>query len=662
MEYTLLDKIKITRPIIFLCGPYYDKNNKSDRRLLLQQKIYDRYRNKFLPLVIDDFLTEKNIKDKSISIQLMEEICAAISTQTYIFLDTISSAAELGIFANSAYFNKIKVYIPKTNDIYNRGNVGYFVKDVVLQKHADRVDFIEYRPGIIRKAIATDYIVEHYSFVNDKLPVNIEQDIDTDKIFIEDDEHFICIKMTSKMPDDPYQICFQCQGNKLHIHTSIKLFFYVTISIMYCLYKDLLISKDKDFGKINISLIDKHVKESFSNYIGEKKNINVKKYSDVIINTVLKVDQGTLIKHIAKFVHVYYLYSQFHSTYLMTDPIGKIVDEIEIGIHPNSFFNLSDEQYQLLNEIEYDKDSFYEQIEINTNGKKRTIVKYKKGERGEQAKRFHQYLCQKIYQKYTANENSFAYQKQKSIKKCVMKHIGGTGFIKYDIKKFFNSISFDKMVCSFMNIFNIDYRFKKQIEKILASCFYDKQLPLGLVSSPLLSDIYLYVFDKELDRKLNVLGLVYTRYADDILISSINGINETVYQKVEKIISGELEKVGLILNDQKKQYFNFDERHSFIRYLGINIVRGNDNNYLSVGKAYIYEIAKEYMLYQRMKKDLLESDSDDKNSYIEKDIFYKRMILIGKIGFVKQIEGERGFDRLKTRLKKYEPNIDITAI
>lgn len=71
MEYTLLDKIKITRPILFLCGPYYQKSNESDRRLILQENIYQIHHNKFLPLVIDDFLTEDNIKDDKISIQLM---------------------------------------------------------------------------------------------------------------------------------------------------------------------------------------------------------------------------------------------------------------------------------------------------------------------------------------------------------------------------------------------------------------------------------------------------------------------------------------------------------------------------------------------------------------------------------------------------------------
>ena len=87
-EYTLLDTITINRPIVFLCGPLYDKNNQSDRRKILQEKIYSEFEGKYLPLVVDDFLTKESM-GQEISIQIMEEICAAISLQTYIFLDTI---------------------------------------------------------------------------------------------------------------------------------------------------------------------------------------------------------------------------------------------------------------------------------------------------------------------------------------------------------------------------------------------------------------------------------------------------------------------------------------------------------------------------------------------------------------------------------------------
>ena len=37
MGYILRDQITITRPIVFLCGPYFDKNNVGDRRYILRK-------------------------------------------------------------------------------------------------------------------------------------------------------------------------------------------------------------------------------------------------------------------------------------------------------------------------------------------------------------------------------------------------------------------------------------------------------------------------------------------------------------------------------------------------------------------------------------------------------------------------------------------------
>lgn len=50
----------------------------------------------------------------------------------------------------------------------------------------------------------------------------------------------------------------------------------------------------------------------------------------------------------------------------------------------------------------------------------------------------------------------------------------------------------------------------------------DKGLPLGLVTSPILSNIYMKEFDNIIYGKLKKMGLdniIYTRYADDIVIS-----------------------------------------------------------------------------------------------------------------------------------------------
>ena len=158
MGYILRDEVLIKRPIIFLCGPYFKKGNKSDRRYLLRKCFRKHYRDGVLPLIIDDFLTEDNIKDSNVNIQLLEEIFAAISCKTYIFLDTLSAASELGLFMNHAFTNSVVAYVPKESDILNKSNVGYFVKDVILKMNSEQAKCIEYRPAITRSVISLSLI------------------------------------------------------------------------------------------------------------------------------------------------------------------------------------------------------------------------------------------------------------------------------------------------------------------------------------------------------------------------------------------------------------------------------------------------------------------------------------------------------------------------
>ena len=97
MGYILRDEVLIKRPIIFLCGPYFKKGNKSDRRYLLRKCFRKHYGDSVLPLIIDDFLTEDNIKDPRINIQLLEEIFAIISYKTYIFFGYFISCFRIGV-------------------------------------------------------------------------------------------------------------------------------------------------------------------------------------------------------------------------------------------------------------------------------------------------------------------------------------------------------------------------------------------------------------------------------------------------------------------------------------------------------------------------------------------------------------------------------------
>lgn len=656
-EYTLLDTITINRPIVFLCGPLYNKNNESDRRKILQEKIYSEFDGKYLPLVVDDFLTKESM-GQEISIQIMEEICAAISLQTYIFLDTISSAAELGIFVNSAYFNKVKVYVPKTNDIYNKGNVGVFVKEIVLKDRPDKIEVLEYRPKVQKSAVATDYFAEFYSFVNDVIPNNINKNIEKDGIYSEVDKHKIEIVSSPNMPKNEYQICYKIENDNIYIHTSIKVLFYTTISIIYCEYKDFFEKKDKNFNELDMEKIAELVIQAYVNLLCEKTGIHVKKECNVHIDTVLKESLRRLVYHMAKFLHVYNISSDFKKNYLLRDPQGKIIEIIDTKRHYNTVFNMSDEQTTLLKSMTAEPDRFYEKIVIKKGKKKRELIKYRDTNEGVKAREIHETLMNALLAQYTPNSHSYAYQKGKSIRNCVEEHLLGRGFIKYDIKKFFNSITISNAVDAVIREMGIDIRYKTFVSLILKGCFWGEELPLGLVSSPIISDICMKAFDEKVSEQLESMGLKYTRYADDILVSSVENISEELYAIIDRIVKDNLEKEGFIINEEKKQYINFDGNHSFIRYLGINIIKGEDANYLSVGKKYIYDVAKEYMLYEQGNRDRNMLNEEE----LSVDLFYQRIRIIGKIGFIRQIEGEQGIIRLEERLKKYYPELDLNAI
>lgn len=657
-EYTLLDIITIDRPIVFLCGPLYDKSNESDRRKILQEKIYSEFDGRCLPLVVDDFLTKENMDKEEISIQIMEEICAAISLQTCVFLDTISSATELGIFVNSAYLNKVKVFLPKNNDVYNKDNVGFFVKQIVLKDRPDKTEVLEYRPKVQKKALATDYFVELYSFVNDVLPNNINKSIENDKLYNGGGKHKLEIVNSPNMPQCEYQICYKIDDNNMFIHTSIKLLFYTTISIIYCEYKEFFVRKDDNFNTLDIENISKRVIEAYVNLLCEKTGIYVKDECNVFIDTIIKEPLERLIYHIAKFLHVYNISSEFKKNYLFREPQGKIIEIIDTKRHYNEVFNITDKQKLFLQNMIEEPDKFYERIVIKKGKKKRELIKYRDTSEGKIAREIHDKIMNSLLMQYTSNAHSYAYQKGKCIRHCVEEHLMGRGFVKYDIKKFFNSIKIDNAVDAVMREMEIDIRYKSFVSLVLKGCFWGEELPLGLVTSPIISDICMKVFDEKVSEQLENLGLKYTRYADDILISSIDNIPKDLHIVIDRIVKDNLQKEGLVINEDKEQYINFDANHSFIKYLGINIVRGEENNYLSVGKKYIYSVAKEYMLYEKDNCNRRISEGQE----ISSEMFYQRMRIIGKIGFIRQIEGEQGITRLEERLKKYYPEIDLTAI
>ena len=648
MGYILRDDVLIKRPIIFLCGPYFKKGNKSDRRYLLRKCFRKHYRDGVLPLIIDDFLTEDNIKDSNVNIQLLEEIFAAISCKTYIFLDTLSAASELGLFMNHAFTNSVVAYVPKESDILNKSNVGYFVKDVILKMNSEQAKCIEYRPAITRSVISSDYAVEHYGFIADIVPENIEKEIASDIIFKDKKEKSLYTEENEQYPDDDFHIFYKTRDGKTILHISIGMLFDVVMSLMYELNQSKLVTnKEATIADFNVDAIQRITKEVFLNYL-IKKGIHCGK--EIELYTKLSYSFDTIVYHMVTFCYIYHCYSTYRGLRLVDKHMDTILDTCEEinGNNPLQVFGISEEDYLLVESCASNQQKFYTSFTITKGKKKRELVKYVDTEKGHAMRKIHEKMMSSLREKYTSSELSFAYKKGGSIKKCVELHKNNDAYIKYDISKFFNSIKFEILIEKIKRVFNIDSIYDTITKKIVASFYFEKKLPLGLVISPLLSDIYMLDFDKKITEFCSLRNCIYTRYADDILISKKTIFTESDYKEINQKVEMLLCNLKLKINSKKTRQIFLRKDGQHIKYIGINIVHFDAGNKLSVGRKYVYAVVNEYYQYLEDLQMLKDNNCDGER----KRLFYQERIIAGKLAFIQSIEGADGWKRIRARFGK----------
>ena len=270
-----------------------------------------------------------------------------------------------------------------------------------------------------------------------------------------------------------------------------------------------------------------------------------------------------------------------------------------------TFFDLKEFDISLIEDYELHPNDYIDEITLRISGKNRKIIKYKDNHKGRHLRRLHEKITLLLQICFPPSKYAFAYKKNSSTKKCVEQHISSQSFIKLDIHSFFNSISLHKISSLLKSRFEIEMEpnHRKvlpstgEIEKILKCCFYHKKLPLGFVSSPILSDIFMNQTDIIIGERFD--GLIYTRYADDILVSSREKCEDL--SKCLNIIDDEINKLGLTINNKKKASVHFKNDGDSIHYLGINIVKRRNENELTISKRTLWNDAKK--IHKEAKKD-----------------------------------------------------------
>jgi len=129
---------------------------------------------------------------------------------------------------------------------------------------------------------------------------------------------------------------------------------------------------------------------------------------------------------------------------------------------------------------------------------------------------------------------------------CAQKHCGARSLLKLDIRNFFDNVNYDMVV----ELMVQQLGWTVEPAQLLADlCTRAGCLPQGGITSSYLALLSLYEVESHAFRIISYKNLVYTRYVDDITISS--KVSTYDYAPIVKIIEQGLLSKGLSINAAK---------------------------------------------------------------------------------------------------------------
>lgn len=224
--------------------------------------------------------------------------------------------------------------------------------------------------------------------------------------------------------------------------------------------------------------------------------------------------------------------------------------------------------------------------------------------------------------------SAFAYIKGRSIIDCLKKHQKNESnwYLKTDISGFFPNTTLEFVMKMAAMIFPLSEICKSkegydELKKALSLGFLNEGLPQGTALSPNVTTWMYLPIDFELFNELAHRNMVYTRYADDMLISAKS---QFPYKEIVELIKSVLKKFEAP-HELKKEKIRFGSRKGKNWNLGLMI--GQENN-ISVG----------YRTKKYFKAALCSFILDTKNKkYWELDDVYH---LRGQLSYYTMVEKE----------------------
>ncbi|MEL0636592.1 retron Ec67 family RNA-directed DNA polymerase/endonuclease [Marinomonas sp. TI.3.20] len=159
---------------------------------------------------------------------------------------------------------------------------------------------------------------------------------------------------------------------------------------------------------------------------------------------------------------------------------------------------------------------------------------------------------------------SHGFTKDRSIITNAMMHIGKKNVLNIDLENFFDSFNFGRVRGFFIK--NKNFQLNSEVATVIAQiACYENKLPQGSPCSPIITNLITHSLDIRLASLAKKFKCTYTRYADDITLSTrlstfppeIMGENDGEYVVGKKLIY-EIERAGFLINSKKTriQYKN----------------------------------------------------------------------------------------------------------
>lgn len=217
------------------------------------------------------------------------------------------------------------------------------------------------------------------------------------------------------------------------------------------------------------------------------------------------------------------------------------------------------------------------------------------------------------------------YVKGKSIVDNAKPHVGSKMLFKFDIQNFFGTISMKDVYMQF-RFFGYGENVSRYLSYLCVN--NDFVLPQGAPTSPVLSNLVCIKLDKRISAFCKKNDLTYTRYADDISISSKIILGKTKRNSIRNTICEIIITEGFEVNESKLNTYKQGSKMS------ITSIVVNDK--LSVDKKRLREIDN---AIRYIKKYGLDSHLEKIEFDINKNYFN---YLYGLACYIKQIDKIKG--------------------